>query len=89
MLLPNLSKKSLLNTSDFVGNSIKYVPLLFRQLSPHVKLFGCAIVENVPKKADYAKDLLHMTQQGIPVKKCAEILGMSPSYAYRLLRNQK
>lgn len=90
MLLPDLSKSPLDIVSnlsaDNIINTIKNAFHVKHKIAPYTTILNSFIIENAPKKADYAKDLLLMYNKGIPVKTLSEMYGMSTSYIYKLLK---
>ncbi len=87
--LPNISKTTLKTVHNlFTGNSqITYFNSA--KVSPHVTKFAGIIIDKASKKSDYTKDLQILKKYGVPVKKMAELLGISVSYVYKLLKKGK
>lgn len=90
MFLPRFTKNSLniisnLSTNNIIS-TIKNVPHATQRIAPYTTVLSGFIIENAPKKADYAKDLLFMYNKGIPVKTLSEMYGISISYIYELLK---
>ena len=75
--------------TEIATSNAKLVGHKTQKLSPHIKLVYGIVIEGVRKKSDYAEDLLLLVKNGVSVKKAAEILGISISYAYELLRRQQ
>lgn len=86
MQLPRISKNHLKTITEFFTSKTKLIDLKTKSLSPHIKTFAGVIVENVVKKADYAPDLIYLVKNGMSVKHAAKTLGISVSYAYKLLK---
>lgn len=87
--LPKISKGSLKTLTDIFTDSSKVALSKTRRVSPHIKTVAFAVVENVAKKAEYAPDIFQMVYiNKLSMTKVAEILGISPSYGYKLLNKE-
>ena len=53
---------------------------------PGVKLMLVAEVKNQPKKVMHTDNVKMLRKLGMPLNAIATILGVSPSYAYKMLR---
>lgn len=89
--LSNITK--MLAKPELLAKTVKSFPAgrrMFSQIvrhpSPHVRFYLVACVEPVAKKAYYVKDVWKLYSQGVSIKQIAGLLGMSESYAYKLLK---
>lgn len=87
MSLPEISQTSLKAISDIFSKGFKLIKSNQHQLSPHIKIISEIVVENVTKKSEYAPDVSFLVNNGMSVANAAKVLGISTSYAYKLLRN--
>lgn len=74
---------------DLLKRGAKLIPGAAKRLSPHISIHQTLVIESAVMKKDYLQDLVFLTKMGMPVKKAAELLGLSWQYAYRLLSSIK
>ena len=58
------------------------------QFSPNVRFGIVTLVKKLPKKKDYADDILHMKANGMSFKNIAKILDMDPSYVSKIFKDR-
>ena len=56
------------------------------RISRHVTAEMNLVVEQVAKKKDFLPDILELSGRGMKVQDIAELLGLSKSYVYKLLK---
>lgn len=88
MQLPDLSKTTLSTIKKLFSGGAHITKFAAKKVSPHVTEFAGIVVNKATKKAYYVADLRVLINHGVSVKDAASSLGMSTSYAYKLLKKK-
>lgn len=86
MQLPNLSRTTKVTIKKLFNGNSHVATTAVKKISPHVTEIGGIVVEHVSKKSDYASDVKQFYKQGMSMNVIAEILEISVSYGYKLLK---
>ncbi len=75
--------------ADFIAKLLsgsKAVPGKTKKISKHINFVSALIVEPVKNKYEYAPDVKELFKKGMPVGTISEVLNISKSYVYKLLK---